>query len=125
MSRLKHLEERVSSKPSGARIQKFVGRAFWSEDDATIDRAIIRADSLALDFMYGGYHYSASLRQSGSEYTGTYTRATTYTGHASCRIFRDANGNALLYGKWIEDGFTNSWCVELEAIDHFDDEHRA
>jgi hypothetical protein len=97
------------------KVKKFAGQIMWSDDNTSISHAIIRENSLAIDFTYEGNDYIVMLNRSGHEYSGTYSiKKTRTTSTASCRIFHDDEGNKLLFGKWVEGGLNYSWCAELD-----------
>jgi len=111
---------------------RFRGVLVWIDDEARrvrhapVTRANLRNQALSLEFTCDGRSYNVSLRESGGDYAGEWTRsvpAGRLRGDAICRVRPPAEANdddaegapISLEGRWHEDGHWD-WVARLRPL---------
>ncbi|MGQ0750208.1 MAG: hypothetical protein ACT4PS_06725 [Betaproteobacteria bacterium] len=110
--------------------RKFVGSCGWFEinetERTTVERAILRdADSLLVECEYERRKYSLNLkRKHGRNFEGGCTVQSgrdTWLVTVECKLLADGE-DAIVFGRWKEEGEGYYWWAQLEQVEHFDDE---
>ena len=113
-------------------LRRYRGVLVWIDGDAgevrqgRIDRALLRAQGLSIEFTCEGRSYSATLRPSGDgSFQGSWTRGTgkqQVSGSAGCHLtpcgsFFDEAGEGYLQltGAWEEEGSWD-WIGKLKQL---------